>query len=135
MRIDTEGQVAQNLGTEPVAQAYMLETNHLQLQKSPPPGASGRSGAPRDQVSALVDRILETEGLRLRGVMGVAPLGGDAAAAFADLAEVAADVRRSAPGATWISAGMSGDLEEAIGAGATHLRIGSAVLGTRPVVK
>jgi pyridoxal phosphate enzyme (YggS family) len=100
-----------------------------------PPGASGRSGAPRDQVPALVERILETEGLRLRGVMGVAPLGGDPAEAFADLAEVAADVRRSAPDATWISAGMSGDLEAAIAAGATHLRIGSAVLGTRPVVK
>jgi uncharacterized pyridoxal phosphate-containing UPF0001 family protein len=82
-----------------------------------------------------VERILETEGLRLRGVMGVAPLGGDPAEAFADLAEVAADVRRSAPDATWISAGMSGDLEAAIAAGATHLRIGSAVLGTRPVVK
>jgi pyridoxal phosphate enzyme (YggS family) len=100
-----------------------------------PPDADGRSGAPLDQVPTLVERILETEGLRLRGVMGVAPLGGDAAAAFARLAEVSADVRRSAPAATWISAGMSGDLEEAIAAGATHLRIGSAVLGQRPVVK
>ena len=100
-----------------------------------PPGAAGRSGAPRDLVPALVERISETEGLHLRGVMGVAPLGGDAAAAFAELAEVAADVRRTAPDATWISAGMSGDLEAAITAGATHLRIGSAVLGTRPVVK
>ncbi len=100
-----------------------------------PPGASGRSGAPRDQVPALVERIEESEGLRLCGVMGVAPLGGDPAAAFAELAEVAADVRRTAPDATWISAGMSGDLEDAIAAGATHLRIGSAVLGERPVVK
>lgn len=100
-----------------------------------PPGASGRSGADPDQVPALAERVLATEGLRLRGVMGVAPLGGDAAAAFAALHDVADVVRRLQPEATWVSAGMSGDLEEAIAAGATHLRIGSAVLGPRPVVK
>jgi pyridoxal phosphate enzyme (YggS family) len=100
-----------------------------------PPGASGRSGAPVADVPAIAERIMETEGLRLRGVMGVAPLGGDAGEAFAGLAEAAAAVRRNAPEATWISAGMSGDLEEAVLHGATHLRIGSAVLGPRPVVK
>ena len=67
--------------------------------------------------------------------MGVAPLGGDAREAFVRLREAAAVVRRAEPEATWISAGMSGDLEEAIHEGATHLRIGSAVLGPRPVVK
>jgi pyridoxal phosphate enzyme (YggS family) len=100
-----------------------------------PPGADGRSGAPAHEVPALAGRILETEGLRLRGVMGVAPLGGNARAAFGRLAEVASVVRRMEPEATWISAGMSGDLEEAIQEGATHLRIGSAVLGPRPLVK
>ncbi len=100
-----------------------------------PPEASGRSGADPDEVPALAERVLETEGLRLRGVMGVAPLGGDARAAFARLGEVAAVVRLMEPKATWISAGMSGDLEEAVKEGATHLRIGSAVLGPRPVVK
>jgi hypothetical protein len=67
--------------------------------------------------------------------MGVAPLGGDAREAFARLGQVASVVRLMEPEATWISAGMSGDLEEAIHEGATHLRIGSAVLGPRPVVK
>ena len=100
-----------------------------------PPGADGRSGAEPDAVAALAERILETEGLRLRGVMGVAPLGGDARAAFAELGETASVVRRIAPEATWISAGMSGDLEQAVHEGATHLRIGSAVLGPRPPVK
>ena len=100
-----------------------------------PPGATGRSGADIENVPGLAERILETEGLRLRGVMGVAPLGGDARDAFARLAEVASVVRRMEPAATWISAGMSGDLEEAIQEGATHLRIGSAVLGPRPLVK
>lgn len=100
-----------------------------------PPGAGGRSGAASEEVPSLAERILEAEGLRLRGVMGVAPLGGNAREAFARLAETASVVRRAAPETTWISAGMSGDLEDAIHEGATHLRIGSAVLGPRPVVK
>ncbi|HET7352037.1 MAG TPA: YggS family pyridoxal phosphate-dependent enzyme [Marmoricola sp.] len=100
-----------------------------------PPGAAGRSGCEPADVPALVERIQDAEGLRLRGVMGVAPLGGGPAEAFARLAEHAADVRRQEPGATWLSAGMSADLEEAVRAGATHLRIGSAVLGPRPRVQ
>ena len=100
-----------------------------------PPEASGRSGADVEQVAGLAEQILETDGLRLRGVMGVAPLGGDAREAFARLADQASAVRGLEPEATWISAGMSLDLEEAVQAGATHLRIGSAVLGPRPVVK
>jgi uncharacterized pyridoxal phosphate-containing UPF0001 family protein len=64
--------------------------------------------------------------------MAVAPLGADPAEAFADLASVAGAIRESHPRATWISAGMSGDLEAAIEHGATHLRVGSAILGTRP---
>ena len=100
-----------------------------------PPDADGRSGAAPADVPALVDRILGAPGLLLRGVMGVAPLGGDPDEAFARLTEVAADVRLTAPTATWISAGMSGDLEAAIRHGATHLRVGSAVLGPRPAVQ
>jgi pyridoxal phosphate enzyme (YggS family) len=100
-----------------------------------PPGATGRSGCALDDVPALVARIQEAESLQLRGVMGVAPLGGDPGEAFAKLAGIAADVRTVEPQAGWISAGMSGDLEDAVRHGATHLRIGSAVLGPRPVVK
>jgi pyridoxal phosphate enzyme (YggS family) len=100
-----------------------------------PPEADGRSGCEPDDVPALVERIGEADGLRLRGVMGVAPLDGDAGEAFARLAEVASVVRTNVADATWISAGMSADLEQAVKHGATHLRIGSAVLGPRPVVK
>ncbi|MCW2865881.1 MAG: YggS family pyridoxal phosphate-dependent enzyme, partial [Marmoricola sp.] len=100
-----------------------------------PPGAAGRAGADPDQVPALVERVLDAEGLVLRGVMGVAPRDGDPAAAFARLAAVAEQVRSSHPAATWVSAGMSGDLEQAVAHGATHLRIGSAVLGPRPTVE
>jgi len=117
------------------AQEHGKELDCLVQVSLDPAEASGRSGAAIDDVPSLAERILETEGLRLRGVMGVAPLDGDARDAFVRLAEVASAVRRMAPQATWISAGMSGDLEEAIHEGATHLRIGSAVLGPRPVVK
>ena len=81
-----------------------------------PPEASGRSGAAAEEVPALAERILEADGLRLRGVMGVAPLGGDPARRSTSWPRQAAVVRRLEPEATWISAGMSGDLEEAIAA-------------------
>ena len=70
--------------------------------------------------------------LRLRGLMAVAPLGEEPLEAFARLAAVRADLVARHPGATVLSAGMSGDLEAAIRHGATHVRVGSAVLGERP---
>jgi len=75
--------------------------------------------------------VAGSEALRLRGVMAVAPLDGDPRAAFARLREVSDGIRRDHPEATWISAGMSDDLEAAIAEGATHLRVGSAILGSR----
>ncbi len=104
----------------------------VQVSLDPPGEGHGRSGVDPHEVDALAERVAGTEGLRLRGVMGVAPLDGDAAEAFARLHDVAARVRSIDAGATWISAGMSGDLEQAVAAGATHLRVGSAVLGPRP---
>lgn len=104
----------------------------LQVSLDEPGAAGGRSGAEPDDVAPLAAEVLAAEGLRLRGVMGVPPVGGDPRTAFADLAGAAAQVRALAVDATWISAGMSGDLEEAVAAGATHVRVGTAVLGNRP---
>ena len=97
-----------------------------------PPETAHRSGAPPDRVAGLADRVAVADGLRLRGVMAVAPLGADAVAAFARLSEVAAEVHLVHPAADVMSAGMSDDLESAVAAGATHVRIGRAVLGERP---
>ena len=72
------------------------------------------------------------DGLRLGGVMAMAPLGVAPAQAFAPLPRIAAAVRANHPEAVIVSAGMSGDLEDAIGAGATHVRVGTALLGGRP---
>lgn len=94
-----------------------------------------RAGAAPEDVLALAERIAEAPGLRLDGVMTVAPLAGplagDPVAAFERLAEIASAVRATHPAATMVSAGMSGDLEQAIAAGATHVRVGTAVLGVR----
>ena len=100
-----------------------------------PPGVAGRSGAEPDDLPALARRVEETEGLRLRGLMAVAPQGEDPADAFGRLAAIRSDLVAQHPDATWLSAGMSGDLEEAIRAGATHVRVGSAILGPRPSIK
>jgi uncharacterized pyridoxal phosphate-containing UPF0001 family protein len=73
--------------------------------------------------------------LSLRGLMAVAPLGEDPSTAFGRLGAIHRDFVDEHPDATWLSAGMSADLEHALQAGATHVRIGSAVLGSRPQVK
>ncbi|MFZ7087770.1 YggS family pyridoxal phosphate-dependent enzyme [Curtobacterium sp. RRHDQ10] len=91
-----------------------------------------RGGVQPDDVEALVERVLATGTIRLRGVMAVAPLGEDPRAAFARLRAVSERVRTIAPDATDISAGMSGDHAEAVAEGATHLRIGTAITGNRP---
>ena len=93
-----------------------------------------RGGADPADVPELAHRIAAAEGLRLAGVMAVAPLGGEPESAFEKLAGVSARLVAQHPGATGISAGMSQDLEAAIRFGATHLRIGSDILGTRPAV-
>lgn len=91
----------------------------------------GRGGVAPAGVPELADLIADTPGLVLGGVMAVAPLGGDAAAAFARLRDVALAVQDRHPRATMISSGMSGDLTEAVAHGSTHVRVGTALLGRR----
>jgi len=94
-------------------------------------GDPARGGVPAGEVRALAEALEAESGLLLRGVMAIAPLGMAPAAAFAGLLDSASAVRSVRPSATVISAGMSGDLEAAVEAGATHLRIGTALLGDR----
>ena len=98
-------------------------------------GDPGRGGVPVAEVGRLADTVAATPGVGLRGVMAVAPADADPAAAFDALAEVAAAVAAAHPGATWVSAGMSGDLEAAVARGATHVRVGTAILGPRPAAR
>ena len=91
-----------------------------------------RGGAPLEELPDLADAVVAAPGLRLRGVMAVAPLGADPAAAFARLADAASGLRQAHPGADVVSAGMSADLEQAVAAGSTSVRVGTALLGPRP---
>nr|WP_243843654.1 YggS family pyridoxal phosphate-dependent enzyme [Microbacterium endophyticum] len=93
----------------------------------------GRGGVSPESVDALATHIAGLPTLRLRGVMAVAPLDESPASAFARLRNYSALVQTVVPDATWMSAGMTTDFAEAIAAGATHLRIGSAITGPRPV--
>lgn len=92
----------------------------------------GRGGVAPDDLEHLAEHVLGCGTLRLRGVMGVAPLDEEAAAAFERMAAYASRVRMLAPDADAISMGMTADFPEAIAHGATHLRIGSAITGPRP---
>ena len=100
-----------------------------------PPGSTGRGGADPTDVPAIAEAISRAGALRLRGVMAVAPLGEPPLPAFQRLADVAAALRRVQPDASRVYGGMRGDLEDAVRCGATHVRVGSAVLGPRPPIK
>lgn len=101
----------------------------LQVSLSPEPE---RGGAAPAEVPALAHRIATTPGLNLLGLMTVAPLDAEPRAAFAAVRELSESLRREHPEATALSMGMSGDFEDAIREGATHLRIGTAITGNRP---
>ena len=106
----------------------------VQVSLGAGPAGAGRGGIPLDGVAELANSVAAARHLRLRGLMAVAPLGVDPGEAFAQLDRVARAIRAEHPEATWVSAGMSADLEAAVAHGATHLRVGSAILGSRPPV-
>ncbi|MCP3817349.1 YggS family pyridoxal phosphate-dependent enzyme [Streptomyces sp. A3M-1-3] len=95
-----------------------------------------RGGVGPDGIGELAALVAESPGLRLDGLMTVAPLAGPYAgrqqAAFERLMGFSSRLRADHPAANMVSAGMSADLEEAVAAGATHVRVGTAVLGVRP---
>lgn len=99
-------------------------------------GRGDRGGVAPDGIEELADAVAAAPGLRLDGLMTVAPLAGPYAgrqrAAFDRLMEFSSRLRGNHPAANMVSAGMSADLEEAVAAGATHVRVGTAVLGVRP---
>ncbi|WP_107462285.1 YggS family pyridoxal phosphate-dependent enzyme [Streptomyces sp. MA5143a] len=99
-------------------------------------GRGARGGVGPDGIAGLADLVADSPGVRLDGLMTVAPLTGEYAGrqreAFGRLMDLSTDLRRAHPAANMVSAGMSADLEEAVAAGATHVRVGTAVLGVRP---
>jgi pyridoxal phosphate enzyme (YggS family) len=122
-------ELADVLGTAAVSHGRTL-TALVQVSLDNAP-AQARGGVADAQVLAVADRIATVPGLRLGGVMAVAPLGEDPDEAFGRLALIVARVQERYPDATTVSAGMSGDLEAAVRHGATSLRVGTALLGRR----
>jgi pyridoxal phosphate enzyme (YggS family) len=116
---------------EAAAAAGRTITALVQVNLDPTPVA-GRGGAAPAQIPDLAAAIEAAAGLRLGGLMAVAPHAEDPDPAFARLAALAAELQRTYPAAVMVSAGMSGDLEAALRHGATHLRVGTALLGDRP---
>ena len=91
-----------------------------------------RGGVGVKDLEAFAIKVLGSQGLRLEGLMGVGGLDKDPAVEFERLAGLSAKIQDLAPEARGLSMGMSADFEVAIGYGATHLRIGSAITGKRP---
>ena len=110
-------------------QAVLIQ---LDLDQSGPDPTRG--GLWPTELMALAQQITDSSHLELKGLMSVAPLEENPEVAFARLAVIRADFLKTYPQATILSAGMSDDLEAAILHGATHLRIGSALLGERPKI-
>lgn len=98
-------------------------------------GDPGRGGVPPRELDQVAEAVAARPGLRLRGVMAVAPVDWAPDDAFAELAGVAHRIREQYPDATIVSAGMSEDLAAAVRWGATHVRIGSALLGKRAALR
>jgi pyridoxal phosphate enzyme (YggS family) len=124
--------LAEVLGRRAVAAGRQVRCLvQVNLEAVAGPVGGGRGGAEPGQVLELAEVIAVTDGLELAGVMAVAPLGQPARPAYARLRMIAELVRVGHPAAQVISAGMSGDLGDAIAEGATHVRIGTALLGGR----
>jgi len=94
-------------------------------------GDPARGGVPRTDLLRLAEHVAGCAGLQLAGLMAVAPLGADPDIAFADVAAAAELLRAAQPGASTLSAGMSGDLEAAIRHGSDVVRVGTALVGER----
>jgi pyridoxal phosphate enzyme (YggS family) len=90
-----------------------------------------RGGVPPEELIELGTKVKEHSGLILQGLMAVAPLDVAPELAFGALQAISGTFLKAFPDATWVSAGMSGDFADAIAAGATHIRIGSSILGSR----
>jgi PLP dependent protein len=96
-------------------------------------GDPERGGVPREGLGSLAERVASCAGLRLAGLMVVAPLGADPDVAFADVAAAVSWLRKMFPQASTLSAGMSSDLEAAIRHGSDVVRVGTALVGERRI--
>jgi len=94
-------------------------------------GAHNRGGAGVDQLYHLAELVSESTVHTLAGLMSVPPVEMDPDMAYSQLAVIRNEFLLRFPAANSLSAGMSGDYQSAISHGATHVRVGSSILGSR----
>ena len=94
---------------------------------------SNRGGIRAEQFEAFAESLLKLDGVEIVGVMGVAPLNEDPRPGFETLRNLSQELLKVAPNAGFISSGMSGDYQIAMEYDATHIRLGSSILGSRRV--
>jgi pyridoxal phosphate enzyme (YggS family) len=94
-------------------------------------GAHNRGGAGVDQLYQLAQKVQDSSTHTLLGLMSVPPVGMEPNQAYSQLAVIRNEFTKRFPDANSLSAGMSGDYEAAIAHGATHVRVGSSILGSR----
>lgn len=123
--LDTAARAALDAGERTAPLRVLLQVS---LDTDP-----GRGGVTPAELPALADRVAAAPALELGGLMAIPPLDADPAAAFARLAGLHTRLRAAHPAASELSAGMSGDLESAVAHGSTCVRVGTALLGTRPI--
>jgi pyridoxal phosphate enzyme (YggS family) len=127
--------LARALGKAAAARTTPLEVLvQVSIDGDPTRGGAIPGGDKETGLESVAEAVAADKGLKLRGVMAIAPLDWAPERAFERLATVAAELRVGYPTADLISAGMSADLEQAVAFGATHVRIGSALLGNRPAL-
>ncbi|WP_280407225.1 YggS family pyridoxal phosphate-dependent enzyme [Nocardia brasiliensis] len=123
--LDTGAQAALDAGERSTPVRVLLQVS---LDEDP-----SRGGVAPDDLTRLAAHIAAAPGLRLSGLMAIPPLGAESDAAFARLATLHTLLLAEHPDATELSAGMSGDLESAIEHGSTVVRVGTALMGARPI--
>jgi uncharacterized pyridoxal phosphate-containing UPF0001 family protein len=107
----------------------MAKQIFIQISLDQPP--ESRGGVDPAKLFDLASSIEKLPGISLQGLMAVAPLTSPLSDSFARLKTIHDEFKEVYKDATYLSAGMSGDYEMAIAFGATHLRIGSSILGNR----
>lgn len=95
-------------------------------------GEERKGGCAPADLPALAERIAVLDGVRAVGLMTIPPLDGDPGAVFAQLRAMRSRLAAEHPSVRELSMGMSGDLEAAVVAGATIVRVGTAIFGPRP---
>lgn len=96
-------------------------------------GAPDRGGVTAAEISALAEQVSQLPNIKLVGLMCVPPVSYEHERAFSEISDIHRGFKGAFPEAKLLSAGMSSDFDVAIAHGATHLRVGSQILGSRPV--